>query len=87
MPWKAGFTPSSPGTKTLSVLFSAPKMSSVEISRKIAISMTPSTTPARVDRPTPRYVSHQTARPHATASTTHASSKSMPRYDDRKMAP
>ena len=45
MPWKAGFTPASPGTNTLRVFCSALAISSAEMSRKMAISMMPSTTP------------------------------------------
>jgi hypothetical protein len=54
IPWNAGRTPSSPGRKTLIVFCGALTIRSVEISRKIAISMTPRTTPARVDRAIPR---------------------------------
>ena len=87
MPWKAGCSPSAPGMKTFRVLFWALTISSAEMSRKIAISMTPSTRPARVESPTPRYVSHQTTRPHRMASPIQANWKSMPRYADRKIAP
>ena len=54
MPWNAGFTPSSPGTNTLNVFSSALMISRVEISRKIAISIAPSTRPVRVDSAIPR---------------------------------
>ena len=54
MPWKAGSTPASPGTNTLSVFCSALTMRSAEMSRKIAISMMPSTTPVRAERAMPR---------------------------------
>ena len=54
IPWKAGRTPSAPGRNTFSVFWSAFTMSSAEISRKIAISMTPRTMPVRVEIPMPR---------------------------------
>ena len=55
IPWKAGFTPSAPGTKTLAVFRSpAFTISSAEMTRKIVTSMMPSTSPVRVDRPMPR---------------------------------
>ena len=54
IPWKAGRTPSAPGRNTFSVFCWAFTMSSDETSRKIAISMIPSTTPVRVESPIPR---------------------------------
>jgi hypothetical protein len=54
MPWKAGWIPFSPGTKTLRVFSSAFTMSSAEMSRKMPISIAPSRTPARVESATPR---------------------------------
>jgi hypothetical protein len=54
IPWKAGRTLPSAGMNTLTVFCGALTISSAEISRKIAISITPRTTPVRVDSAIPR---------------------------------
>ena len=87
IPWNAGRTLPSAGMNTLTVFLGALTISSVEMSRKITISMTPRTMPVRVDSETPRYVRNQTRAAHRTASPTHAYWMSIPRYVDRKIAP
>jgi hypothetical protein len=72
IPWNAGRTLPSAGMKTLTVFCGALTISSVEISRKITISMVPSTTPVRVESATPRYVRNQTIAAHRAANPTQA---------------
>ena len=60
--------------KTSTVLFDpALMMSRVEMTTKMAISMVPSRTPARVLNEMPLYSSHQVNRPQATARMAHIS--------------
>ena len=72
IPWNAGWTPPSPGMNTLAVLRDPALMiSSSEMNTKIAISMRPSTTPARVEIWIPVATSHHSRTPQSTARTTH----------------
>ena len=80
IPCRAGVMPSAPGMKTSTVLLDpALMMSRVEMITKMAISMVPRTTPARVLNEMPLYSSPQVNRPQATARMAHISVSSTPR--------